>query len=334
MRKLSVRRPVLAATALLSGSSLLMLLTACGDNGTSADAAPATAAPSAPATVTATAEAPPAASIEGLPGRLYYLEGSGPTVVRIDKGNLVKVDGVAGYTANVSPDGTAIAFMDHDKLVVTDRDGKHPHTLLTGVPGPGYEPQWSTDSKHLLAAKGPSNATPTWGTIDVTTGTFTPLTEQARTHVLWSADGKHIAYSNGQGKIMTADADGTNPHTIPILGDPDTTTNPENRRSFDPYSISADGTLVALLQLTKANETNGDIGRDLEANTLIDTRTGNVVNLPVTGPISAIAFQPDGTILVRTPGKLTLLNADRTVRTTVNEPAGLDKARLLAYVAN
>ncbi|WP_344618838.1 hypothetical protein, partial [Dactylosporangium salmoneum] len=137
---------------------------------------------------------PPSGSVSGLPGRLYYFKAGADAIIRLDDGQPITVNGPQ-YTASVSPDGTAIAFMDHDKLVVTDRDGKHPHTLLTGVPGPGYEPQWSTDSKHLLAAKGPSNATPTWGTIDVASGTFTPLAKQVGLHAKWSADGQHIAYA-------------------------------------------------------------------------------------------------------------------------------------------
>ncbi|WP_344617675.1 hypothetical protein, partial [Dactylosporangium salmoneum] len=191
MRKLSVRRPVLAATALLSGSSLLMLLTACGDNGANASTAPTTTA----TTTTATAEAPPpSGSVSGLPGRLYYFKAGADAITRLDNGKPVTVNG-PDYTASVSPDGSAIAYVATGKLVVTDRDGKHPRTVLTGVAGAGFEPQWSTDGKHLLAAKGVPDGPQNWGIVDVASGTFTPLAKQVGLHAKWSADGQHIAYA-------------------------------------------------------------------------------------------------------------------------------------------
>jgi TolB protein len=58
------------------------------------------------------------------------------------------------------------------------------------------------------------------------------------------------------------------------------------------------------------------------------------VTLPVTGSITAILFQPNGEILVRTPNQLTLLNPDHTIKTQITEPAAVKTFRLLAYTPN
>jgi TolB protein len=123
---------------------------------------------------------------------------------------------------------------------------------------------------------------------------------------------------------------------VPVFGDLNSATNPQRRRSCDPYSISPDGRLIAVNQRT-GDQTDGDIARDLFANTIIDTRTGNNVTPPVTGPITAILFQPNGDILVRTntaTNQLTLLNPDRTVKARVTEPGTVTNANLLAHTPN
>jgi TolB protein len=118
--------------------------------------------------------------------------------------------------------------------------------------------------------------------------------------------------------------------SVPILGDHNATTNPQQRRSCDPYSISPDGSLIAVEQHTGSQE-DGDIGRDLVANTIIDTRTGTAVTLPVNGTINAIHFGPNGGILVRTTNQLTLLNPDHSINSQVAEPSSVKNAKLLAY---
>jgi TolB protein len=132
-----------------------------------------------------------------------------------------------------------------------------------------------------------------------------------------------------------ADADGGNAHVVPVFASNNATVNPQMRRSCDPYSISPDGSMMAVHQRT-GDQPDGDIGRDLTANAVVDTRTGADVPLPVTGTVNAVLFRPDGTILVRTTGdggnQLTLLNPDRTVRAQVAEPTSVHNAALLADV--
>jgi TolB protein len=165
----------------------------------------------------------------------------------------------------------------------------------------------------------------TLGVLTISSGTFTALAHPLKDaiHPLWSADGKPIGYATGTCQIGTADIDGGNARLVPGYGNRD-------RRSCDPYSISTDGRYISVNQRT-GDEPDGDIGRDLSANALIDTRTGANVSLPVSGTITAIRFQPNGDILVRTSNhQLTLLNPDRTIKTHTTDSAATN-TRLLAY---
>ncbi|MFE9658387.1 TolB family protein [Micromonospora sp. NPDC006431] len=243
------------------------------------------------------------------------------------------------YGANVSPDGASIAFVNESgDVLVADRDGQHRRTVLRGSIEVGYEPAWSPDSQRLLVVKGVAGGNVTMGIITIASGNFTPLAHQPQEaiHLLWSADGQHLGYATGTCKIATADADGGNARTVPVFGDPNSAANPQRRRSCDPYSLSPDGSLIAVNQRT-GDQPDGDIGRDLFANTIIDTRTGHNLTLPVTGSITAILFQPNGDILVRTKNgtnQLTLLNPDRTIKAQVTEPATVKNSRLLGYTPN
>jgi TolB protein len=271
-----------------------------------------------------------------LPGWLYYADGD--RLLRLSGSGADPVLSAGAFTANVSPNGASIAFVDaNSNVVVADRDGQHRRTVLGGSISVGYEPAWSPDSRRLLAARRFGAGQVSLGVITVATATFAPLAHQLpdAIHPLWSADGKHLGYATGTCQIATADATGANPRIVPVFGDlSNTTANPQRRRSCDPYSISPDGRYIAVNQRT-GDQPDGDIGRDLTADAIIDTRTGANVTLPVTGSITAILFQPNGDILVRTTTghahQLTLLNPDRTIKTHVTEPATTTNTHLLAY---
>jgi TolB protein len=278
---------------------------------------------------------PVAGSVAALPGWLYYADYS--HVFRLTPSGMDPVSNENWYGTNVSPDGASIAFDDGTgTLLVADRNGQHRRTVLHNSVTAGWEPAWSPDSQRLLAGKNAGGGKVTLGIITIATGTFTPLPHQPQSaiHPLWSADGQHIAYATGTCQLATANIDGSNPHTVPIVGDLNSPANPQHRRSCDPYSISPDGTLIAVDQHT-GDQGDGDIARNLSANTIIDTRTGNTIDLPVTGTITAILCQPNGDILVRTQNttnnQLTLLSPDHTIKTHVTEPATAKNLSLLAY---
>jgi TolB protein len=302
---------------------------------------PQSSSPSVTA-VTPTPSATVSGSVVGLSGWLYFY--AYPDVYRLVPSGLELV--VAGApNANVSPDGAWIAYVDDSslELVVIDRDGGQPRSVLSGVVGAGFEPAWSPDSRRLLVARiAGGEGQVSLGVVDVASGLFTALPQQIQgIHPLWSADGQRLVYATGTCQIMVADVDGGNARMVPVFGDLDASVNPQRRRSCDPYSVSPDGSLVAVNQRT-GDEPDGDIGRDVWANAVVDTRTGADVALPVSGQINAILFQPDGKILVRSTDAdittLTLLNPDRTVKTQVTEPANLTcgqyLCRLLAHTPN
>ncbi|SNT66042.1 TolB protein [Asanoa hainanensis] len=292
-------------------------------------AAMPTALPSVTGSPSPTAAPPVQSSITGLPGWLYYSDSE--RLVRVTKSGVDTVLVKDAYAASVSPDGARVAFVDKGgKVVVTDRDGRNRRTVFQGAKYYGYEPAWSPDSEQLLLAKGPDGEV-TKGIVTIATGRFTPLVDQrSAIHFLWSADGRHIGYATGDCDLATADPDGGNARVVPGFGSGEPQANYGRRRSCDPYSISADGGLISVWQ-RKDQEEDSDIARDLIADTVIDVRTGENVGLPVRGDVTAILFQPNGDILVRTAGKLTLLGPDFRVKAEVPEPAAVEHLKLLAY---
>ncbi|SDZ04288.1 hypothetical protein SAMN05444365_10511 [Micromonospora pattaloongensis] len=348
----TIARRTLLATAAFTAGSVVLLTAACGTDqavpglqtpspvvagSQTPSPVPAVSSPPPPAATSPSRALPVAGSIAGLPGWLYYADFD--RLVRLTRSGVKTVLTTGAHEANVSPDGASIAFVnDSGNVVITDRDGQHPRTVLRDSITLGYEPAWSPDSQRLLVAKSLGPGDTTVGILTIASSNFTPLAHQPQgIHLLWSADGQHLAYSTGNCRIVTADADGGNARTVPGFGDPNSTANPQQRRSCDPYSISPDGSLIAVNQRT-GSQPNGDIGRDLFANTIIDTRTGRNITLPVTGSITAILFQPNGDTLVRTKNgttnQLTLLNPDRTIKAQVTEPATVKNTRLLGYTPN
>jgi len=324
-------RRIVLALAATAAASAAGLTAACGTAPSTGGDPSVSVSPSVSGSGSSSAGVPAAGSVAGLPGWLYYADGD--RLVRLTGSGVDPVLTAGGRSANVSPDGTSVAFVDQDNnVVVADRDGQHRRTLLRGSIGAGFEPVWSPDSKRLLAVKGTGdNGGRVFGIITVASAAFAPLPHQLREaiHPLWSADGRHLGYATGTCQIGLSDPDGGNARLVEVFGDHDKDNNPQRRRSCDPYSISADGRLIAVNQRT-GDEPDGDIGRDLLANAVIDTATGSPVTLPVSG-VTAVLFQPNGEILVRSAGRLTVLNPDRTVKTQLTEPATVKNYRLLAY---
>jgi TolB protein len=333
------RRFAVTTTIAILGT---LLTTACAGQGS-----PASPSPSVSASVSVTPSVVPSGgSVVGLSGWLYYY--SYPELYRLTPAGLELV--LRAPHATVSPDGLQIAYVDDaGELIVTDRDGGQARSVLSGVVGLGFEPAWSADSRRLLVARLPDggDGPVIYGVVDVASGVFTPLAEQIQgIHPLWSADGQHVGYATGTCQLMVADADGRNARMVPVVGDPDPAVNPQRRASCDPYSLSPDGLLMAVDQAV-GDEPWGDIARGLAADTVVDTRTGAEVALPVSGQIWAVLFLPNGEVLVRsTDGDtftLTLLNPDLSIKTQIPEPPAASanpcgqstySCGLLAYTPN
>lgn len=350
MTERGARRAYVVPTGLAAAVAVLMT-TACTSQ---TPQPPATATPTQSSSPTASATVgvipvpvPPGGSVAGLPGWLYYMDY--PNVYRLTPAGAELVLAEA-WNATVSPDGLWIAYVDDEsgELIVADRAGGQARSLMSGVIGVGYEPAWSPDSTRLLVGRSPdADGIVTLGVVEVASGAFTELPHQPEAiHPLWSADGQHLGFATGTCQIGIADVDGGNARQVPVFGSLDVSVNPERRRSCDPYSISPDGGLMAVNQRT-GDEPDGDVGRDLWADAVVDTQTGADVALPVPGRLAAVLFLPNGEVLVRsTDGDtftLTLLSPDWTVKAQVAEPAAIASSAcgtsvwgcsLLAYTPN
>ena len=80
---------------------------------------------------------------------------------------------------------------------------------------------------------------------------------------------------------------------------------------------------------------DGDVGRDLEANEIVDTVTGATLALPVSGQLKQAYFLPVGGVVVRVKAgsgmEIALLSADLKLITKVAEPPELASLALLGY---
>jgi TolB protein len=338
----SVAKRLGNATRIGAAAAMVAAMTAaCGNPPPPTDPSPSLSTSPSPSATRSPASLGPQ-SVAGLPGWLFYV--GYDRVYRLTPQGLVLVLSDA-YEASVSPDGSGIAYGDDSgRLYVADADGGQVRALLPDefLAVTGYEPSWSADSRRLLVGRSLGDGAMELGVVEVASASFTPLPHQLRVvHPMWSAGGQWLGFATGTCQIGVADAVGGNARQVPVFGNRDASVNPTRRRSCDPFSVSSDGSLMAVHQRVE-DQTDGDIGRDRAANAVVDTRTGADVPLPVDGRLRAVLFLPDGGALVRsTAGStttLTLLGPDLTVVISVTEPAAATETcapvgcNLMAYV--
>ncbi|NJP30623.1 hypothetical protein [Micromonospora thermarum] len=104
--------------------------------------------------------------------------------------------------------------------------------------------------------------------------------------------------------------------------------------SFDLTSLSSDGSRIALLRQGR-DETHGDVARDLLVNVVLDTRSGEAVDLPLDGrKLRQAYFQVDGSLVARVVDgdgfALVLISADGRKISETAEPAQFKNMQILA----
>ena len=311
----------------------LMALTACDRD--------------APAPPGGVSEAPPssqAAPRVGFGTIFYYAQNTGGEFLyswRPGTGAPTKLGGVPVVDAlgslTISPDGSRAAWVHSGEtgptqLTVSNVDGSGARVLRENVDPYCVEPAW-LDNTRVVTRGGPdaSGAMGPVGVVNVDTGDFTPLLNQFQgCHLVLAADGSTMAYAS-DGGITVANQDGTHPGKVPQLGEDG---GPTRRRSFDPLSLSADGSLLALWVNT-GDRPDGDVGRNLSANEIIGTIYGGTRELPVTTALIQAYFAPNGGVLLRVRGKVVnrvvLLSADLKLLAEADEPASIKSWLMMGY---
>jgi TolB protein len=286
-------------------------------------------------------EAVAGGSIAGIPGDLYYLRSDSSTdqVTHLNRsGKLTKL-GAANWTTSVSPDGRRLAWItEHGKLMVADANGKGAKQLRAKVANAGWGPEWAPDNRRLVIADQKVTSTSTYeypGVFDTRTKKFTRFPAKLdAVHIHFAGNGKKIAFATGECRLKTANANGTHVRPVPGFGTDNDQVNPKGLYACEPVSVSPDAGRVAVW-LHKKHEPAGDITGDVVANGVVDTKTGKVVKLPVKGKVSAVLFNTDGSLVVRSTsaGKttLTLLSAKLKVLRRAGEPAAARKLDLIAW---
>lgn len=275
---------------------LLAALTGCAK---AADTPPPAAPqPSAPASD----PAPPATAPGDASGTLYYLETPDgdftKATIHAVRGDQVTETLVLKYSeawlsANVSPDGSKVAWVSEDQgLVVADnKPGAKPRVISAGADGQCAEPVWRNDGALLYAEGDNLLLLPAGGTTPV------PFGKRTTCHYRFAADGSAVvAGAAGNGELTILDKDGENARqvTIEIAG----------RSVTDLVSVSA-GAKQACLHTVKKGEPVGDVARNLYCNTIVDLASGKVVREGVKGAV----FLADGSVLVRESGELVQYDA-------------------------
>jgi TolB protein len=270
---------------------------------------------------------PRSTSIADLPGHIFYADSDDDgRLVRLTPGNEPKTVFSEPYaTAGISPDGSRVAYVADGSLMVVDTSGGDPQQAYAGTASAAQAPAWSPDGSQLLI----DAAEP--GVLDVATGTLTPLPsgldgQQFR----WSGDGSTLVYATAGCGLEVADATAQSGTPVPESGDPD------GRAACRPVSVDATGDLVTVqLEHSTSGSAPATDPAVAPADAVLDTVTGDIVDLPVSGRVIGAVFDPDGNLLVRSvkDGKrrLSLFAPDFTLLLRAREPSALKGLGLVAY---
>ncbi|HEY6593690.1 MAG TPA: hypothetical protein VI011_06230 [Asanoa sp.] len=302
--------------------------------------------PTADPTMDPTAERGADGTATAKPGRLFYgpdpsVGGSSAHIISwTGSGNpreLIQLPHVAAIAnATVSPDGNLVAWVDSTaRLLVANLDGSGQRQLLNRVDGQCWGPVFSSDSRHIGAAQvrpgGSADYRDVKGVYDLQANRFVEVGDEWRVngcHPVWSDDSSVVAFADAMtGQVMITNRFLQAPTPVPNLG------AGAQRFSFDVASIARDGSKVAI-KVRERGEPAGDVGRELDANAVIDVVTGAEVRLPLDGRrMEQAMFRPDGALVVRVADgdrrALVLIGPDLRKVTEIAEPDSLAAMQLL-----
>jgi TolB protein len=264
---------------------------------------------------------PRSTALGDVPGQIFYDDEDDGRLVRLTgAGNPKTVLSATNSAAGVSPDGSRIAYVTDGTLMVVDTGGDDPRQAYVGTASAEQAPAWSPDSTRLLI----DAADP--GVLDVATGRLAPLAEGLEgRHFRWSGDGTTLVYATPDCGLEVAGTTARSGTPVPDQSGTD------GRAACRPVSVDATGALVAV----QLEPSAGVDPAEAPADAVLDTVTGDIVDLPVSGKIIGAVFDPDGNLLVRSKkdGKTRLWLFDRnfTLLVQAKEPKALKGLDLLAY---
>lgn len=288
----------------------------------SRSAPPSSSATTPTPPVAATTAVPQSRSLSDLPGRVFYRSGN-DRVVRLTADGAVRTVLETPYQAvAVSPGGDRIAYVAGGDLLLAGSA----EPLLREV-DPEQLPAWSPDGTRLIVAA------PRPGVLTLRTGDFVRLPDTlGGQHLRWSGDGRRLIYATPACRLKVAAAQGRSGTTVPVIGDPEGARNPDGSAVCRPLSADRTGRRIT----APLDEPGGPAESGLlNADVLVDTETGDVLPLPVSGQVTGLLFGPDGNLLIRTAAgdgsTLSVLAPDGRLLVSAREPAGVGDAALLAY---
>ncbi|WP_433300191.1 TolB family protein [Actinoplanes sp. CA-030573] len=288
---------------------------------------------------------PESRALADLPGHLFYQQTTPePDIVRLSPsdGGIETVLPKAPSAVGISPDGRSIAYAVGGTLLIAQtaktRGGQAPphagqagdeqaEPVATGVSTAAQAPAWSPDGDRLLV----NASTP--AVLQVGSRTLTPLAAGLADgrHFRWSGDGTKLVYATTYCGLKVA-AGGTDT-TVPVIGDLRPMDNPDGLAACKPTSVDATGDHVTV-QLQTTGQLGGGDGPEI-GDAVVDTVTGDVLPLPVTGSVVGVIFAPDGNLLVRTrhddETRLSLFTPSGKLLVQAVEPAAVRDLNLLAY---
>jgi len=264
---------------------------------------------------------PRSTSLAALPGQVFYEDaGADGDLVRLTgDGEAETVLSAAFSTVGVSPDGTRLAYVSDGQLMVVSTLGGEPQQVYAGTASADQAPAWSPDGgKLLIDASDP-------GVLDVATGALTPLPSGLDgEHFRWSGDGSTLVYATPSCGLEVADVNGQTGTPVP------TAEEKQGEAACRPVSVDTTGDLVAVQTEETAKEDT-----DAPADAVLDTATGEIVDLPVPGTIIGAVFDAQGNLLVRSVQngrtRLSLFDPGFTLLMQAREPAALKGLDLVAY---
>ena len=271
--------------------------------------------------------------LSDMTGHVFYAErDSRPDVVRMspDDGAHEVVLRDAPSSVGISPDGNRVAYVSDGTLLISEAGGE-PEQVLAGVVAADQAPVWSPGGDRLLIDATELDSAP--GILDVETGTVTPLPAglAAGQHFRWSGDGTTLVYATSYCGLKLTEGDADTSTSVPVLGATQTRDNPDGLAACKPTSVDVTGRRVTVpLQTTGESTTGTDT-----ADTIVDTSTGQLEDLPVRGSVVGAVFDAEGNLLVRTDedGRrvLSLFGPDNTLKVQATEPESVRDLDLLAY---